>query len=224
VNNYNSGIYEIRCLANNKIYIGSSSNLRKREYRHFFLLKSENHDNAKLQKAFNKYDRRNFAFRVLFYCAPDQLIPYEQMAINVLSPEFNICRVAGSCAGVKRTEETKEKLRVAATGRVYHCSEETKEKARLALKGRKLSEEAKAKLREGWKKRNHKVSEETRQKLIDSHKGQKVSESTKQKLSEVLKGRFISEEHRAKIRESVKKNWELKKQRAQLSEIGLSQS
>jgi len=55
-----SGIYKIVNLVNDKIYIGSSINLKNREKDHFKDLKGNYHSNRYLQYAFNKYGENNF--------------------------------------------------------------------------------------------------------------------------------------------------------------------
>ena len=47
----NSGIYKIQNLVNNKIYIGSSINLKTRYRTHLRTLNENNHANRLLQKA-----------------------------------------------------------------------------------------------------------------------------------------------------------------------------
>lgn len=53
-----SGIYQIRNTFNNKKYIGSSVNLRRRYREHFNTLINGTHYNSKIQRAFNKYDEK----------------------------------------------------------------------------------------------------------------------------------------------------------------------
>lgn len=50
-------------------------------------------------------------FIVLEVCNPENCIEREQYYIDLLKPDMNVCKVAGSSLGVKRTDETKEKLR-----------------------------------------------------------------------------------------------------------------
>lgn len=59
------GVYQIRNLINNKIYIGSSKNLYNRKCHHFADLKGNRHINTKLQNSFNKYGKENFVFEVI---------------------------------------------------------------------------------------------------------------------------------------------------------------
>ena len=60
-----SGIYEITNLINNKIYIGSSINIKKRWKDHILLLKNQKHINVHLLNAWNKYGEENFSFSII---------------------------------------------------------------------------------------------------------------------------------------------------------------
>ena len=64
-----TGIYQIKNLINNKIYIGSSCSLKKgiknRWYWHINKLNSNSHYSSHLQNSWNKYKSSNFEFSVL---------------------------------------------------------------------------------------------------------------------------------------------------------------
>ena len=62
------GIYMIRNRINNKVYIGQSIDLVRREGDHFSDLRRGIHTNTHLQSSFNKYGEVNFEFIVLEYC------------------------------------------------------------------------------------------------------------------------------------------------------------
>ena len=62
---FNPGIYQIKCLQNNKIYIGESSNLFSRIGRHCDNLENNRHDCFALQNDFNKYGKKAFVFLIL---------------------------------------------------------------------------------------------------------------------------------------------------------------
>jgi hypothetical protein len=98
---------------------------------------------------------------------------------------YNICKVAGSQYGLKRTEQTKQRMREANIGK--KASEEAKQKMREANIGRKHSEETKQKLKQF--RSGKKLNEETKQKLREAHIGKKLSEETKQKMSEAKRNR-----------------------------------
>lgn len=108
-----SGIYQIRSLVNNKIYIGSSKNINKRLGEHLWRLNNNQHDNKHLQRHFQKYGKCNcIEFSIIEYCSIKDLSTKEQRWINLLSPEFNICKIVYSSRGVKRSEKTKQKLSI----------------------------------------------------------------------------------------------------------------
>lgn len=104
-----SGIYQIINKINGKSYIGSSINLTWRKTKHFTELRNQKHHSIILQKAFNKYGESNFEFKILANCLSEYLIKLEQWFIDNINPEYNVCKIAGSCLGVKRSKESIEK-------------------------------------------------------------------------------------------------------------------
>jgi len=80
--NMDSGIYKIENIINHKIYIGSSINLKSREYKHFWMLNNNIHDNNYLQNSFNKFGENFFIFSILEKCEPELLIEKENYYIN----------------------------------------------------------------------------------------------------------------------------------------------
>lgn len=83
----NCGIYRIFNKVNNKCYIGSTINLKSREYKHFWMLSKSIHDNVYLQKSFNKYGKDAFVFEVLEICDEQMLFDRENFYIK----QFNAC-------------------------------------------------------------------------------------------------------------------------------------
>lgn len=60
------GIYEIRCLKNNKVYIGSTSlSFKKRMWQHSWKLRVGKHKNKYLQNSYNKYGADAFKFKII---------------------------------------------------------------------------------------------------------------------------------------------------------------
>lgn len=78
-----SGIYIIKNITNNKIYVGSSVNISSREYKHFWMLKTGIHDNHYLQQSYDKYGRDSFIFEVAELCSYDDLIIKENHYIDL---------------------------------------------------------------------------------------------------------------------------------------------
>lgn len=60
-----SGIYYIRNLFNDKLYIGSSKDIYKRFAKHKKDLKKGIHHNIYLQRSWDKYNEQSFTFEVL---------------------------------------------------------------------------------------------------------------------------------------------------------------
>jgi group I intron endonuclease len=87
----NCGIYKIQNIKNNKIYIGSSVNITNREYKHFWMLNKNVHDNSYLQNSFNKFGKDSFLFEIIELCSYEELIIKENYYIskyNSNNPEF----------------------------------------------------------------------------------------------------------------------------------------
>lgn len=85
-----SGIYIIRNLTNNKVYIGKSKNVNQRKNAHFSALKLNKHNNQHLQNSYNKYGKDNFEFDILEYCE-EHLLPIKEMYyIELYKNNYNI--------------------------------------------------------------------------------------------------------------------------------------
>jgi len=97
-------------------------------------------------RALLKYGYSAFQLEILEYCETSLVILREQYYIDLINPEYNILKVAGSLFGYKHYPETLKKLADIATNR----SAETIANLREAALGRtyKHKEETKIKLRE----------------------------------------------------------------------------
>ena len=162
------GIYKIQSKVHpERIYIGSSVNIRKRLNEHRRKLFINEHDSPKLQDHFNKYFWQDLDCSIIEECEKDNLIQREQHYIDTLNPWFNICRIAGNCLYKKHTEETKRKLKIARNKRGpfggWHHTEETKKIWSEQRKGRKNSLESIAKTAE--KNRGKKRTDEFKERM-----------------------------------------------------------
>lgn len=119
------GIYKITS-PSGKFYIGSSINVSDRIARHKKHLEKKIHKNEVLQRAWEKY-KGDLNFEQILICRKEDLLFYEQLCIDGLKPEYNLCPRASNTLGYKHTEETRAKLRAAMARRPPH-SEETKRK------------------------------------------------------------------------------------------------
>lgn len=77
-----SGIYQIRCKRNGKIYVGSAVNLRARWDAHRRDLMQGTHGNPHLQHAWKLYGEVSFELVVLEYVEPTRLLEAEQKWID----------------------------------------------------------------------------------------------------------------------------------------------
>lgn len=126
-----SGIYRIRNLVNNKIYIGSSKNINHRKSAHLYDLRNQKHKNIHLQRSYNKYKEEKFLFDIIELCEIENLILKEQHYINTLKPEYNISLIAGSTVGMKRPDQS---LRIIEFNKNKIVSQQTKERVSNTLK------------------------------------------------------------------------------------------
>jgi len=84
----------------------------------------------------------NFELHILEYCDSDKVLQREQCYIDLLYPEYNMCKIAGSSRDFKHSEETIAKMSILAKARtlttkqkasrlnalkVYYSSKEYKE-------------------------------------------------------------------------------------------------
>ncbi len=101
----------IRNTQSGSFYIGSAINIRGRWRSHLSQLRRNLNKCAKLQKAWNSYGEKSFVFEVLQAVEdPRELVPTEQLYLDLLSPKYNICKVAGSALGTRHSAETKRKM------------------------------------------------------------------------------------------------------------------
>ncbi len=101
-----TGIYMIKNEINGKFYIGSAVNIERRWNEHKSLLNRNIHSSPKLQNSWNKNGKDKFFFEIIQYCEKEELIKNEQYWINLLTPEYNILKIAGSSLGYKQTKES----------------------------------------------------------------------------------------------------------------------
>lgn len=119
------GIYKITNLLNQKFYIGSAYDCRRRVLEHINRSKKGTHHNEHLVRSFEKYGMDNFIFEVMEYVDIEDLIIKEQFYLDTLlfaqdfiyknnrkfeELGYNMCPIASSPLGIKRSEETKRRM------------------------------------------------------------------------------------------------------------------
>ena len=153
----NQGIYKIINVVNNKFYVGSAVNLRKRKSRHFSELRNNRHNNRHLQAAWLKYGEQAFVFVIVEEVADRTLLLDAEnrwlkehvgkdycynIGIDATAPMLGISGEASPTWGMKRTPE-----QLAAqnwTGKKH--TPESREKIRRFLIGKPKAAETRAKI------------------------------------------------------------------------------
>ncbi len=115
------GIYAIMNCVNEKVYIGSAVDIKKRWIRHVHRLRLGTHTNPVLQATWNKHGESSFDFIILEE-VPDRiwLLLREQLWLNDVQPwmrenGYNILPTAESRLGHVESEETRHKKSLATT-------------------------------------------------------------------------------------------------------------
>lgn len=165
-----AGIYQIVNLVNGKSYVGSSVQVESRIFKHLAFLRRGEHPNAHLQAAFSKYGEQSFDYKLLEVCGKEVLLSREQFYLDSITPQYNICKVAGNTLGYKHEGAAKAKMSVANQGNKRMLgkrhSEQTKKVIGALAAQRTHTEYAKLKISKALVGNSHTLG----CKLSDSHK------------------------------------------------------
>jgi group I intron endonuclease len=92
-------IYKIVNIKTNKIYVGSTSNFKRRKRQHLLHLKQNKHHSIKLQRSYNKHGKENFIFEIIQDNIPEEHVTaFENLWIksyNSYTNGYNSQRLAG---------------------------------------------------------------------------------------------------------------------------------
>lgn len=194
-----SGIYAIRNLLNGKIYVGSSSDICERIRIHKRDLRASKHHSIHLQRSWKLYGENSFEFFLVELVEDVScLLEREQYWMDESDcynkhKGYNISPTAGSCRGIKLSEEHKEKIRIAHLGKAV--SKETR---------KKLSEIHKR--NPYWGGRSH--SQKTKDKISLTKTGEKHSRSTCNKRnSSIRKGGSRNGKHKGVSWDNTRSKW-----------------
>ena len=110
-----TGIYKIHNKSNNKIYVGSGVDIKKRWRDHKWHLKENKHHNSHLQSSYNKYGLEKFVFSIVEECDVKNLLILERNYIekyNTFNRDFgyNVNDPEHKFLGRKHSEKTKKIL------------------------------------------------------------------------------------------------------------------
>lgn len=145
-----SGIYAIRNLANDRVYVGHARNIPRRWKAHRHMLAKGRHHSPGLQAAWVKYGEDLFLFEILEVVDdPAKLVEREQYWIDTLRAAvrrygYNVGPVAGSRAGVPMSKSARAKISAFQKGRPK--TPEHAARISAANKGRELSPEHRRKV------------------------------------------------------------------------------
>lgn len=156
------------------------------------------HNNKFLQHAFEKY-RVAFQFEILLLCDRSDLLRCEQHFIDTLKPRYNLCKIAGSVLGLKKTAASKRKSSLVMKKRI---ASDPAVMAKLTAMSKVF-----------WSDPEERLRAECRQRAVakvlwsDPKFKEKVRSSTKMSWTEerrnkhgaAVKDRWADPAHRAKI-------------------------
>lgn len=191
---FNCGVYKITNIENGKYYIGSSVNLKTRLSQHKSKLNKNTHHSKHFQFAWNKYGKDKFEYSIILYCSADNVLFYEQFALDVYEPTnakkgYNTSQKAGNTSGVKQSEDQKKNHSKFMKGRpAWNKGIKMSEDQRIKLIGHSIG-------RIPWNK-GIPISDEQKKKQSDKMKGRESPNKGKVCPN---KGGTISEEHKLKI-------------------------
>ena len=179
------GIYVLRCLVSQKVYVGQSVDPYGRWLRHRSTLRGGKHGNPHLQAAWNKYGESAFTFEVveLVPCKEDlnRREAYHIRAFRSHEPDFGY------------------NFRIEDGDGHHHLSDAAIQRR----KGRTVSPETRAKI--SARMAGHVVTDKARQVLVQGRpKGVVFTPEHRANLCKARAGRTVSAETRAKIRATLK--------------------
>lgn len=204
------GIYVIKCIVTQKIYVGSSCNVISRLSKHRSLLRQNKHHSRKLQNAWNKYGEDSFNFSVYLECQRSELIQKEQECIDQFKAAvsgYNIAPNAQGLYGYKHTDEARANMSAAQKG--HTVSAEGRENMRLGQTGKKQTKEQIEKRSATMKaKPRMPVDDPRRAAMADKNRQMVFTPEIKEKMRAAKLGKKRgphSEETKAKMSESNKR-------------------
>lgn len=139
-----TGIYRWVQIESGKSYIGSSIklNIRFKQYFNYNHISRPNRT-LRIYRALLKHGYAKFRLEILEYCSPDVLLEREQFYFDILSPEYNILKVAGSPLGYRHSEAAKKLIALASKNR--EVLESSRDLKREALLGKSFDKERREK-------------------------------------------------------------------------------
>jgi group I intron endonuclease len=153
------GIYKIINIVNNKFYVGSAVDLKRRKARHFSELRNGKHNNGKLQAAWIKYGEQAFIFVVVEELPLEaDLLAAENIwlkehvgkeycyniGVDATAPHLGMSGPLSPTWGHKHTEDAKARIGAASKARIQ--TDEEKSKRRATMRGKPQPAAVRAKI------------------------------------------------------------------------------
>lgn len=219
-----TGIYKITCIENNRFYIGSAKNIKKRWIRHLNDLKNNKHINILLQRAYNKYGVNAFIFEVIEKCNFEDLIVREQFYLDELRAYeigFNIGKKSSGGDNLSNNpnkEEIVNKIKKTINDNISSMTEEErKEKWGKSGKlnpnyGNNWSDEMKQKASAIQKNNINNPLRQRKNKTNEELYGKEKAEEISKKLSKIASERigykngFFNKTHNDETKEKISKS------------------
>lgn len=160
------GIYFIKNIVNNKLYIGQSNNIYKRWNNHKNDLKN-NRDSKYLQSSYNKYGEENFVYGILELCEPD-LLDWKEMNYIIMYNSrdyqngYNLTDGGSAPSGYRHTQETKALFSKILIGNKRRLGKPSSEEEKIRMSISRKGKPGKS----GWNQ-----TKETREKMSKSKTG-----------------------------------------------------
>jgi group I intron endonuclease len=200
------GIYKILNTANNKFYLGSAVNLKRRWYDHLWHLKRGTHSSRHLQSAWMKYGEDAFIFAVVERIAECDLLSREQHFLDLWKPYdhdigYNMSKAAGSTLGIPCSPEKAEKIGNANRGKTR--SEEHLEILRKYAGSVAFTPETGVKISEANIRRGS-MTEEIWKKGVESRRGKPLSGKHSLALSKAHQANTENHKRLRALNEKVK--------------------
>lgn len=153
------GIYKIINVVNNKFYVGSAVDLKRRKARHFSELRTGKHNNRHLQAAWQKYGEAAFIFVVVEELSPEaDLLTAENVwlkehvgkdycyniGVDATAPMLGVGGEASPTWGYRHSPEAIAVIAAASTGRTQDAG--TIQRKTAHLLGKPKPAEVRAKI------------------------------------------------------------------------------
>ncbi len=193
------GIYLIRCSANGKTYVGSTTNFVRRNRTHWRELGRGTHINRSMQSAWDKYGEGSFTFEIVIRCNVDELHSNEQRLIDEMATAvtgFNIAKsVVAPMIGRHHSDSTRRAMSKRREG--IEFSAETIAALKAAAVANR--EQTSANSRRMWACRSDDEKAAISLKIAEKNTGRKRSPDVLEKFQKVALALWQTDEHKTKM-------------------------